>query len=79
MPSLSLVPGPSQPSLPHRSAAPYQKLRRNQAIKEGKVLRKVYVEKSDMRAKKMARKVSPTTLVALDPRLTLIISRLEPW
>lgn len=39
-----------------RAAAPYQRLRRNQAIEEGKKQRKVYVEKTDMRSKKLARK-----------------------
>lgn len=32
-----------------RSAAPYQKSRRKRAEEEGRKLRKVYVEKSDMR------------------------------
>lgn len=36
-----------------RAAAPYQKLRRQKDIHKAK---KVYVEKSDMRAKRMARK-----------------------
>lgn len=36
-----------------RAAAPYQKLRREKDIQKS---RKVYVEKTDMRAKRMARK-----------------------
>lgn len=36
-----------------RAAAPYQKLRREKDIQK---TRKVYVEKTDMRAKRMARK-----------------------
>ena len=38
-----------------RAAAPYQKMRRARGIETGRV-KKVYVEQSDMRCKRMARK-----------------------
>ena len=39
-----------------RTAAPDQKARRDRAIASGEEPKKVYVEKGDMRAKKLARK-----------------------
>ncbi|KAH9315206.1 hypothetical protein KI387_023833 [Taxus chinensis] len=45
-----------------RAAAPYQKLRRQKAFEKGE-LRRVYVEKTDMRAKKMARKAGALVFV----------------
>lgn len=47
-----------------RAAAPYQKLRREKDISK---TRKVFVEKSDMRAKRMARKAG--ALVAFEFKL----------
>lgn len=44
-----------------RAAAPYQKLRREMDVQK---IRKVYVEKSDMRAKRMARKAGALVLIA---------------
>jgi magnesium chelatase subunit D len=46
-----------------RAAAPYQRIRRERAEAEAangnlKAIRKVYVEKGDMRSKRLARKVS---------------------
>lgn len=43
-----------------RAAAPYQKLRRE---KDTQKIRKVFVEKTDMRAKRMARKAGALVLL----------------
>lgn len=45
-----------------RAAAPYQKLRREKDIQKNK---KVYVEKTDMRAKRMARKAGALVMFIL--------------
>lgn len=50
-----------------RAAAPYQKLRRENDTQKS---RKVFVEKTDMRAKRMARKAG--ALVMVDPVITRI-------
>lgn len=52
-----------------RAAAPYQRLRRNQAIEEGKKQRKVYVEKTDMRSKKLARKAGALVMFVVSDGL----------
>uniref|UniRef100_A0A7N0TB51 Uncharacterized protein n=1 Tax=Kalanchoe fedtschenkoi TaxID=63787 RepID=A0A7N0TB51_KALFE len=46
-----------------RAAAPYQKLRREKDIQK---TRKVFVEKTDMRAKRMARKAGALMVRMLD-------------
>lgn len=45
-----------------RAAAPYQKLRRKRAFEKGE-FKQVYVEKMDMRSKRMARKAGALVIV----------------
>lgn len=46
-----------------RAAAPFQRLRRQKGIDEGRE-RKVYVEQSDMRSKRMARKAGALVIIS---------------
>ena len=55
-----------------RAAAPYQKLRRERAEEKGQG-RKVYVEQSDMRAKRMARKAGALVISMLPMDVTNIV------
>ena len=55
-----------------RAAAPYQKLRRERAEGKGQG-RKVYVEQSDMRAKRMARKAGALVMTMLPMDVTNIV------
>ena len=52
-----------------RAAAPYQKLRREKDIQKNK---KVYVEKTDMRAKRMARKAGALVMFILEQLFSVL-------
>jgi magnesium chelatase subunit D len=60
-----------------RSAAPFQRSRRAQAAAKGETSKPVYVEKIDMRSKRMARKAGALVIFVVDASGSMALNRMS--